>query len=68
MTAVDAAPPAAHESLPTGIPVEVRNRFDASWSSGFEIAAMTPGGYWLRRRSDQYVLPAAFAAGELRRV
>jgi hypothetical protein len=68
MTAVDAAPPAAHESLPTGIPVEVRNRFDASWSSGFEIAATTPGGYWLRRRSDQYVLPAAFAAGELRRV
>jgi hypothetical protein len=53
-----------------GTPVEVRNRFDRSWSSGFEVAEESNDGdvrtYRLRRRSDRAVLPAAFPSGELR--
>ncbi len=60
--------PAPGPSLPVGTSVEVRNRFCAAWSPGFEVAETTGAGYWLRRQSDQYVLPAEFAAGEVRRV
>ena len=53
-----------------GTPVQVRNRFDRSWSSGFEVAEESNEGdvrtYRLRRRSDRSVLPAAFPSGELR--
>jgi len=50
-----------------GTPVEVRNRFCSSWSRGFEVAETTRRGYWLRRQSDCYVLPAEFVATEVRR-
>ena len=37
--------------------VELRNRFDGSWSSGFEIAAVLVDGYRIRRIHDDSLLP-----------
>ncbi len=54
-------------ALAIGTAVEVHNRFCASWSRGFEVAATTRGGYRLLRQSDGYVLPAEFVANEVRR-
>ena len=59
---------ATRPGLPVGTPVEVRNRFCSSWSRGFEVAETTRAGYWLRRQSDCYVLPAEFVATEVRRL
>ena len=52
----------------TGTPVEVRNRFDGAWVGGFEVVAVDAAlnRYQVRRRSDQAVLPAPFAVGDLR--
>jgi len=55
-------------ALSVGTDVEVRNRFCATWSRGFEVAESTGDGYRLRRQSDRYVLPAEFRANEVRRV
>jgi hypothetical protein len=54
-----------------GTHVEVRNRFDARWSRGFEVAEQVREGpahvrYKLRRRSDGAILPAFFEADDLR--
>jgi len=53
-----------------GTPVEVRNHFDESWASGFEIVdtRVETGEdvYRLRRVSDRVVLPADFFPDELR--
>ena len=55
-----------------GTRVEVRNRFDARWSRGFEIVeVVTPNGapptrYRVRRRSDGSVLPVEFDEDDLR--
>jgi hypothetical protein len=59
---------AARPSLPVGTPVEVRNRFCSAWSRGFDVAETAEDGYKLRRQSDGYVLPARFAAPEVRRI
>jgi hypothetical protein len=53
-------------ALPAGTPVEVRNRFCASWSDDFEIAERAGNGYRVKRRSDGYVLPTVFGPGEVR--
>lgn len=50
--------------------VEVRNRFDGSWSHGFEIVEQvtTEAGapkLRLRRLSDGVVLPALFSADDV---
>jgi hypothetical protein len=50
--------------------VEVRNRYDGSWSHGFEIVESIPGQsgeprFRLRRLSDGYILPALFAADDI---
>lgn len=56
----------------TGARVRVRNRFDRSWTSGFEIAeheAQEGDGrssYVVRRLSDGSTLPVAFDEEELR--
>jgi hypothetical protein len=56
--------------MKAGTHVEVRNRFEARWSRGFEIAdTITDDGatrYRVRRRSDQNVLPAVFDEDDLR--
>ena len=53
-----------------GTQVEVRNHFDESWASGFEIAeALVDTGedvYRLRRVSDRVVLPADFFPTDIR--
>jgi len=60
--------------LPPGSRVEVRNRFDGSWSTGFEVAETlpppkggAPGGYRVRRVTDDAVLNATFRPDDLRR-
>ena len=55
------------ESLEAGMRVEVRRRFDAHWARGFEVIAVTEGGYRLRRISDGMELPAEFAFDDVRR-
>lgn len=53
--------------LPVGTSVEVRSRFDRRWARGFNVAAVTPDAYQLRRVSDGSVLPAWFPRDEIRR-
>src|ERR1700736_6738245 len=52
--------------LPAGVPVQVRNRFDGAWSSGFQLLVAQPNGYLVRRLSDGSVLPVAFAGADIR--
>ncbi|HEY1737752.1 MAG TPA: hypothetical protein VGI86_03535 [Acidimicrobiia bacterium] len=56
--------------MKVGTRVEVRNRFDARWSRGFEIVDIQsdppPPHYLLRRRSDGNLLPAEFNENDLR--
>jgi hypothetical protein len=59
--------PDIREGLPSGVRVQVWNRFDGAWASGFRIFASQPsGGYLVRRLSDGSVLPIDFAEDELR--
>ncbi|HZM38435.1 MAG TPA: hypothetical protein VFB94_04935 [Acidimicrobiales bacterium] len=65
---------AADDMLPAGERVEVRNRFDGSWSTGFEVAEAlpppetdAPGAYRVRRVADHAVLNAVFRPDDLRR-
>jgi hypothetical protein len=55
------------DALAIGTPVEVRTGYLRSWTNGFNVAEPTNDGYWLRRSSDQYVLPRPFDAEEVRR-
>ncbi len=52
-----------------GTRVEVRSRFEAAWSRGFEVAerldAVEPR-YKVRRRSDGSILPVLFEEDDLR--
>ena len=54
------------EPLAIGTPVEVRNRFDGSWSAGFEVDGISGGAYWLRRLSDGTLLPSVFLNDDVR--
>jgi hypothetical protein len=54
------------EALAVGERVEVRNRFNAQWTRGFEIVAVTDDGYTLLRVSDGEVLPSVFAPDDVR--
>ena len=65
MSAVD--PAETGESLEAGMRVEVRRRFDAHWARGFEIVAVTEGGYRVRRLSDGQELPVEFTSEDVRR-
>ena len=55
------------ELLPVGTRVEVRNRFDGSWCTGFRVHDQSLRGYWLRRLSDAAVLPTVFLGDDVRR-
>ena len=50
-----------------GTAVEVRGRFRAEWSRGFQVAETTHDGYWVRRLSDGYVIPVEFLDRDVRR-
>jgi hypothetical protein len=52
--------------LMPGTQVEVLNRYQHSWSPGFEVAAVDPRGYRVRRQSDGAVLPVVMPAGRVR--
>ena len=52
--------------LPQGTPVQVRDRFEFAFRSGFEVSSATEAGYRLRRRSDGVELPMDFPANEVR--
>jgi hypothetical protein len=56
----------ANDDVRPGRRVEVRNRFDGSWSGGFEVVDWVDGGYRVRRRSDGAVLPGVFRGFEVR--
>lgn len=54
--------------LPVGTRVEVRNRFDRSWGSGFVVDGIDGDGrYRVVRRSDGAALPTTFERDDLRR-
>lgn len=56
------------ERLPKGTRVEVRNGFDRSWSSGFEVAGHDGDDrYLLVRSSDGAMLPGTFPVDQVRR-
>jgi hypothetical protein len=55
------------ESLTPGRRIEVRSRFERSWSRGFEVAEVTSDGYRVRRLSDATVLPVVFDRTDVRR-
>ena len=54
--------------LPVGTSVQVRNQFERTWSSGFEVASVRTEGasYRVRRVSDHAVLPEPFGVEDLR--
>lgn len=54
------------ETVEPGTRVEVRSRFDQSWSRGFEIVETTSEGYRVRRVSDGADLPALFTPDDVR--
>ncbi len=47
--------------------VEVKARFDGTWSKGFEVADIEDDGYRIRRMTDGGVLPSLFHRNEVRR-
>src|SRR4051812_2175355 len=52
--------------LPLGTHVQVRDRFEFAFRSGFEVIKSTAAGYRLRRRSDGVELPVVFPDDEVR--
>jgi len=52
--------------LRPGARVEVRNRFDGSWSAGFAVEFATGAGCQVRRLSDGSLLPLVFPHHEVR--
>jgi hypothetical protein len=54
------------EALAEGDKVEVRNRFDAQWARGFEVAKVDDDGVRVRRLSDGEELPVTFAEDDVR--
>lgn len=58
-----------------GTRVEVRSKFDRSWSRGFEVVEVVPEpddpaldgeAYRVRRRSDGQILPVLFSEDDVR--
>lgn len=52
--------------LPQGTPVQVRDRLEFRFRSGFEVSSATGAGYRLRRRSDGVELPMDFPTDDVR--
>lgn len=57
---------AAVDRLEVGTKVEVRRRYDQSWTRGFAVAAVVDGGYRVRRLSDGSLVPAVFTPDDVR--
>ena len=69
VTAEGSADPAPiiRSTIEPGTAVDVRNRFDRSWSSGFEVESEHDGRYRIRRLSDLSVVPGDFERDDIRR-
>lgn len=52
--------------LQPGADIEVKTRFLASWTTGFQLAAIDDDGVWIRRRSDGAVLPVSVPFTDVR--
>ena len=52
--------------LEIGVEIEVRTRFTARWSPGFEVDRVIGDQVRIRRRSDGVVLPVALNADDIR--
>jgi len=52
--------------LEDGTRVELHNRFNKTWSAGFEIASVAELGYRVRRSSDGSLLPGYTSRSDLR--
>jgi hypothetical protein len=49
-----------------GTKVEVRTRFDGTWTRGFIVAGVADDGYRIKRVNDGTVLPSVFRDEEVR--
>lgn len=58
--------PSEGVSMEIGDRVEVHTRFNNTWVTGFEIAAVVGSGYRLSRTSDGTVLPSVTSESDLR--
>ena len=61
-----AAETTSGDRLEPGTRVEVRRRFDQSWSRGFEVAEDMENGYRVKRISDGTILPVEFSDDDVR--
>ena len=61
-----AAETTSGDRLEVGTRVEVRRRFDQSWSRGFEVAEVLEKSYRVKRISDSSVLPVEFSEDDVR--
>jgi hypothetical protein len=52
--------------LEVGDDVVVRNRFLGTWTGGFRVAGVLPGGYRLQRFSDNLIFPDVFPFEDVR--
>jgi hypothetical protein len=52
--------------LQIGDQVDLHTNFTDSWVCGFEIAALVPDGYRIRRESDGSLLPGYTSEADLR--
>ena len=59
--------PNARSPLAPGTKVDVRNRYQGTWTRGFEVAEFIDGGYRIRRLSDGSILGELFSRGDVRR-
>jgi hypothetical protein len=55
------------DTLSAGDKVEVRRKFDAQWSKGFEVVEATASGFKIRRLSDGEILPVEFPERDIRK-
>jgi len=53
--------------LPIGSVVEVRTRYLAGWSHGFQVAELVDRGYRIRRSSDGSIFDDVFQWTDVRR-
>jgi hypothetical protein len=49
-----------------GDPVQLKVAYTGSWSSGFDVADVVPGGFRIRRRSDGRILPGPTSPADVR--
>ena len=57
----------ARSPLAPGTRVDVRNRYQGTWTRGFEVAEFTEAGYRIRRLSDGSILGELFSRDDVRR-